>query len=124
MKTITLTNQLLHDASTHGYHGFTKAQLAILGIKWPPKQGWLKSLVGHEVTADQYDAFKQAGQLKRQSAQKSGSRSALLSSGEFVRLHPQPDGNYYLTHAQNEPVTLDFLNQLVRAINYTRKQLK
>ena len=62
MKNITLTSQLLHDASTKGYNGFTRAQLAVIGIKWPAPRGWLKALIGKEIPEHVYAEFKAVGQ--------------------------------------------------------------
>lgn len=58
---ITLTSKMLHDASTKGYHGFNAKQLKVIGLKWPPKKGWLKSLVGTQMLASQYRKFVAAG---------------------------------------------------------------
>lgn len=62
---ITLTSKMLHDASTCGYHGFTAAQAAVFGFKWPLKRGWLKSLVGKRVPMRKYRAFVEAAKLKK-----------------------------------------------------------
>ena len=58
---LTLTSKMLHDASTKGYHGFNAKQLKVIGLKWPPKKGWLKSLVGTQMLASQYRKFVEAG---------------------------------------------------------------
>lgn len=54
---VVLTSELLHNASSSGYCGWTRQQLAALGIGWPAKSGWLKRLVGKEVTQDQWRKF-------------------------------------------------------------------
>lgn len=46
---ITLSHRCLHEAASNN-GGWNKAQLALLGIEWPPVQGWLRSLVGKEVS--------------------------------------------------------------------------
>jgi hypothetical protein len=51
-----LTSSLIHAGSTEA-GGFTKAQLAVLGIDWPPNKGWLKGLVGKEIPPADYDKF-------------------------------------------------------------------
>jgi len=58
---LTLTSKMLHDASTKGYHGFNAKQLKVIGLKWPPKKGWLKSLVGTQILASKYRQFVEAG---------------------------------------------------------------
>jgi hypothetical protein len=58
---LTLTSKMLHDASTKGYHGFNAKQLKVIGLKWPPRKGWLKSLIGTQMLASQYLKFVAAG---------------------------------------------------------------
>jgi len=43
--------------------GYTQYQLRILGIKWPPKYGWKKSIIGMELTKEIVTAYC-AGGLK------------------------------------------------------------
>lgn len=59
---LILTSKMLHDASTKGYHGFNAKQLKVIGLKWPPKKGWLKALVGTRMLASTYKQFVKAGQ--------------------------------------------------------------
>lgn len=40
-----LNRSILHSAGTDG-DGFNRAQLELLGIKWPPSKGWLNNLIG------------------------------------------------------------------------------
>jgi hypothetical protein len=54
-----LTWDNIHAAGTRGC-GFTRAQLAVVGIRWPPPKGWLRKLIGKEITSEQYEAFKDA----------------------------------------------------------------
>lgn len=61
---LTLTSKMLHDASTKNYHGFNAKQLKVMGLKWPPKRGWLKALVGTQISASKYKDFVDAGQNK------------------------------------------------------------
>ena len=44
-------------AGTSYRGGWSKAQLSILGIKWPLKKGWLHRLAGKKITQDEYDRF-------------------------------------------------------------------
>lgn len=53
---ITLTKELIKNgASLKG--GYTKAQLNILGIDWPPPNGWLKSLIGKSISDADYNKY-------------------------------------------------------------------
>ena len=43
--------------------GFTKAQLESLGIKWPPKQGWIEGLIGSEMSEEMRSKFEISKQI-------------------------------------------------------------
>lgn len=38
--------------------GFTKAQLAVLGVTWPPARGWLSRVVGSELSSKDRARFE------------------------------------------------------------------
>jgi hypothetical protein len=40
--------------------GWTKAQLAVMGIAWPPVKGWKRSLIGKQITDDEKRRFESA----------------------------------------------------------------
>lgn len=42
--------------------GWTKKQLAALGVAWPPALGWIKRLAGKEITEQQCQAFTAYGE--------------------------------------------------------------
>lgn len=46
-----LTEQIIHSAGTNGI-GFNFHQLYVLGVKWPPRHGWIRDLVGKDVPQD------------------------------------------------------------------------
>ena len=48
-----LTHDNIHAVAT-ARKGFTKEQLAIFGIAWPPKKGWPKRLIGTEISDSDY----------------------------------------------------------------------
>ena len=37
--------------------GWTKDQLALLGVTWPPEAGWIQRVVGTEISAEAAAAF-------------------------------------------------------------------
>lgn len=51
-----LTHELIMQCRTPT-GGWCKAQLEALGVSWPPKQGWLKEVVGMELTEQQFAQF-------------------------------------------------------------------
>ena len=62
-KRITLTHELIEAGVTiktgSGNGAWTKDQLSILGVSWPPKKGWKTKLVkhGHKVSREEYERF-------------------------------------------------------------------
>ncbi len=56
MTSIQITNELIESGrSERG--GWSRAQLAILGIPWPPPSGWKKTVVGHHIEQSEADHF-------------------------------------------------------------------
>lgn len=43
--------------------GWTSSQLDAIGLKWPPAKGWVKSVVGNEISQEQANVFE--GKSKR-----------------------------------------------------------
>ena len=60
---VELTKENLHAAaSTNG--GFTAAQVAVFGLRYPLRSGWLQSLIGRKIPFPQYRQFVEAGQKR------------------------------------------------------------
>ncbi len=38
--------------------GWTKEQLALIGVNWPPEKGWMKRIEGKEITNSQASKFQ------------------------------------------------------------------
>ena len=57
---ITLTADLIALGGTRR-NGFTRSQLAALGVPWPPPGGWKQRLVGRWVSRERFEAFMAAG---------------------------------------------------------------
>jgi len=55
-KRIVLTRENIH-AGKSERGGWTRAQLALLGVAWPPMKGWLSALIGTELAKADYLAF-------------------------------------------------------------------
>jgi hypothetical protein len=56
---MTLTFVNIHACATQ-WNGFTKAQLQVIGVKWPPRQGWLHGLIGKTIPIETYERFRKA----------------------------------------------------------------
>lgn len=54
--TVELTRDVIEAARTPN-GGFTKSQLAAIGIDWPPPQDWIENKVGTKITPTQLEAF-------------------------------------------------------------------
>lgn len=54
---VVLTRELIESARTPN-GGFTKSQLAAIGIAWPPPQDWIEQKIGERITKTQLDQFK------------------------------------------------------------------
>lgn len=53
---VTITPAMLASAKTEA-GGYTRAQLKVLGIDWPPPKGWAKALVGQDIEESLYQQF-------------------------------------------------------------------
>lgn len=58
---IRLTHENLHALSGSALaSGFTRKQLELLGVSWPPPKGWLAYLIGREISQSVYEEAKEA----------------------------------------------------------------
>ena len=71
-----LTQQIIHSAGTSGI-GFNFHQLYVLGVKWPPKHGWIQELVGREVSDEVWNLVLSLKGKRR------GERREILSKTPF-----------------------------------------
>ena len=53
---VILTHEMILAARTPN-GGFTKKQLAAIGIEWPPQKGWTKDVIGKQITRHQLEIF-------------------------------------------------------------------
>lgn len=51
-----LTEQRI-DAGRSERGGWSRKQLALLGVDWPPKTGWKQRVIGDEISEDKYRQF-------------------------------------------------------------------
>lgn len=62
--TFVVTNAWLHMWRSHR-GGWNRAQLAALGIEWPPRRRWAKHVIGTTITTLQRDRFEREGSKDR-----------------------------------------------------------
>jgi len=48
---VTITDDFIESGKSAA-GGFNKAQLALLGVAWPPMSGWKTDVVGKQITPD------------------------------------------------------------------------
>lgn len=48
-----------------GEAGWTRKQLAVLGVSWPPMKGWRSRLIGTRVSPEVAQAFERLGAERR-----------------------------------------------------------
>lgn len=53
---VILTQEIILAARTPN-GGYTKKQLAAIGVDWPPQKGWAKAVVGKQITRQQFEIF-------------------------------------------------------------------
>ena len=56
-----ITDKWLTDNKTKA-GGYTKSQLALIGVKWPPVSGWKKSVINTEISEEIKTTFEQISQ--------------------------------------------------------------
>jgi hypothetical protein len=48
---VTITDELIESGKSAA-GGYSKAQLAALGVAWPPISGWKSQIIGKQITSD------------------------------------------------------------------------
>lgn len=56
---VTITPAMLASAKTKA-GGYTRAQMDVFGVDWPPPKGWPSFLIGQIVEQEKFDQFMQA----------------------------------------------------------------
>ncbi len=87
-----LTSNNLHAGGRSGV-GFNRKQLEVLGVEWPPKKGWLRALVGTEISEEQYAEFlshrKAGGKPARNHEEKASDFDGLEFANRIYEEHPE-----------------------------------
>lgn len=79
--TIVLTEEMI-DAARTPNGGFTKSQLAAIGIGWPPPQGWISDKVGTKITQSQLDGLNRIDYVIRPTPELNLKNSLLMTYRE------------------------------------------
>ena len=67
---IVLTHELIESARTPN-GGFTKSQLAAIGVPWPRPTDWIEQVIGKEITPQQLEDFRRIEYITRPEKKKS-----------------------------------------------------
>ena len=57
MDNLVQLNQTLIDGAASKNGGYSRRQLAAVGVQWPPEKGWKKTLVGKKVPVKAFHVF-------------------------------------------------------------------
>lgn len=64
---ITVNEELLAHAATPS-GGYTKTQLAAIGVPWPPPKHWKRAVVGRRISRTAFDALMMVRYLQPSAA--------------------------------------------------------
>lgn len=82
-----LTRELILAART-SKGGWTRAQLEVIGVAWPPTYGWQNRAIGREMTEEEYlrfcDRSEVRGKASRHSEHRQECTEKRISTGEPV----------------------------------------
>jgi len=56
MRQVTLTEQNIMDGASR-FGAWSKVQLALIGVSWPPKKGWKEKVIGRSIDEDDLSKF-------------------------------------------------------------------
>ena len=97
-----ITTRWLRQNSTGMFGGgYTKTQLASIGVGWPPPAGWLYALEGSQITDEQKVEFERAGQERRDAIMKTLGRHRRMSEEVFYTW-PDPEGGWHFSDRKPE----------------------
>lgn len=66
-----MTDEMLDDAKTAG-GAWTRAQLSVIGVEWPPRRGWRQWVVGKDYPEETIARFKSAALVFARPSHKRG----------------------------------------------------
>ena len=82
----------------NGGIGVTAKQLRALGLSWPPQKGWLKGILGKDITEKQKTAFEKGKKTDSKNVEHTSSKNTSSKGMSF-------DVTEILTLMKNLPVT-------------------
>lgn len=112
-----LTHDNLHALGTNG-QGFNKKQLHMLGVSWPPKGGWLKKLIGTEITDIQYQTIlslrnpKQNGYISKETPQQRKPEQHTVSDSQYINLLKRCKAELMFPLDELTPLRQNIINEI------------
>jgi hypothetical protein len=73
-----ITDQWLMDNRTKA-GAWTRAQLAVIGIDWPPYHGWKQKVIGQVISEQTASAFVSAANLRSKRTKKNDAKKQRIS---------------------------------------------
>jgi hypothetical protein len=62
---------------------WTRQQLFVLGIQWPPRHGWMRSVIGRELTPEQVAAFIAAREIICHKSKRKSKKQTVANRFEY-----------------------------------------
>lgn len=93
---VIVTDELLKRARSEK-GGYTRAQLAAVGVKWPPKKGWPKLVLGKQITDEQASAFlgKKRNRVEKVRGEIEPTREIAAAYGMELNVKPLHVGKWH-----------------------------
>jgi hypothetical protein len=112
LKTLPISRTWLHAYSTPG-GGWTAKQLAVFGIAWPPRKGWLTALTHGRMSERQKEQFESLW-AARQHRREDGQRQSAADGAKHVRRQWVANVQHLIEVDDRQPFTPDLRPRLVK----------
>jgi hypothetical protein len=91
MQLITLNRQTLGDLCSSGIGvGWKQSQMEALGIKWPPRKGWIKKLTGKQISMDDFSRVRNLGHFQTEDIARMKATGWTIRKVKYIKALPQP----------------------------------
>lgn len=106
----------LLDAGKSIRGGWNRKQMDILGVSWPPREGWQKSVIGKDISGDDAERYLALrGTVKRDSNRRSPVRTDLPFPRGFPAKHETAIASFHLYLSR---LDREVLREALPVLNY------
>ena len=82
---VTLTREFIFKGASARRRGWNRAQLAAIGVAWPPVKGWLSRMIGQQIDDEQAQRFTalrgSGGRARRRTSRGKSERARVTEQG-------------------------------------------